>query len=497
MTISDRYFQRLVLGAVAIGIVALLIAGVASAVSVIRNQNYTREVEHSYRVEQALGTYGTLTERLEATRRGTLLRRSDIFYPIYTATTAELPRVFARIAALTSDNDRQRERLVRLQAAVAEHDASVARSMELMRSPNEAMKAMADFGVDTSTHMMRRIRGILNEMDADEARLLQGRRAMQDAGERSLFVVLGLTGVLLLTVAGGSLWAILRYTRDLNQSRRELRRLNGGLESAVAERTTDLQRANEEIQRFAYIVSHDLRSPLVNVMGFTSELEATIAPLAELIARAEAIAPDIVSPEARLAATEDLPEAIGFIRSSTQKMDRLINAILRLSREGRRPIVPVPLNMVDLAGVVRDGVQHRLNELGAEVEIADDLPRIVGDRLAVEQIMSNLIENAIKYLKPGRPGRISVRGRREGVRAVFEVVDNGRGIDPRDHERIFDLFRRSGVQDQPGEGLGLAHVRALAYRVGGVINCQSVLDEGATFRLSLPLELVAEQGIPA
>ena len=69
---------------------------------------------------------------------------------------------------------------------------------------------------------------------------------------------------------------------------------------------------------------------------------------------------------------------------------------------------------------------------------------------------------------------------------VLEVSDNGRGIDPRDHERIFDLFRRSGMQDQPGEGIGLAHVRALAYRLGGLIEVRSELDRGATFRLSLP-----------
>jgi signal transduction histidine kinase len=77
---------------------------------------------------------------------------------------------------------------------------------------------------------------------------------------------------------------------------------------------------------------------------------------------------------------------------------------------------------------------------------------------------------------------------------AIEVADNGRGIDPRDHDRIFDLFRRSGTQDQPGEGIGLAHVRALAYRLGGLIDCRSQLGEGATFTLSLPAQPVATQG---
>ena len=109
-----------------------------------------------------------------------------------------------------------------------------------------------------------------------------------------------------------------------------------GLEGAVRDRTAELTRANAEIQRFAYIVSHDLRSPLVNVMGFTAELEAAAKPLAALLERAEAEAPGIVTEDARAAVRADLPESIGFIRTSTQKMDRLIAAILQLSRQGRR-----------------------------------------------------------------------------------------------------------------------------------------------------------------
>lgn len=189
----------------------------------------------------------------------------------------------------------------------------------------------------------------------------------------------------------------------------------------------------------------------------------------------------------RLAVEEDLPEAIGFIRSSTQKMDRLINAILRLSREGRRTLAPETLDLSALVQSISDTVQHRLHETGTSLTI-ESLPTITSDRVAIEQILSNLIENALKYLQPGRPGEIRVSGRVERGRAVIAVSDNGRGIDPRDHERIFDLFRRSGVQDQPGEGIGLAHVRALAYRLGGVIEVVSELGKGATFRVNLPIE---------
>jgi len=125
------------------------------------------------------------------------------------------------------------------------------------------------------------------------------------------------------------------------------------------------------------------------------------------------------------------------------------------------------------------------------------MPGLTSDRLAIEQIVSNIVENAIKYLQPGRSPRIEISGHREGPRATFAIADNGRGIDPKDHERIFDLFRRSGQQDQPGEGIGLAHTRALAYRLGGTISVESELGKGATFRINLPIHYAGDQGATA
>ncbi|RYD86935.1 MAG: ATP-binding protein, partial [Sphingomonadales bacterium] len=88
---------------------------------------------------------------------------------------------------------------------------------------------------------------------------------------------------------------------------------------------------------------------------------------------------------------------------------------------------------------------------------------------------------------------IRISGSAQHGRALIDVVDNGRGIERRDHERVFDLFRRSGVQDQPGEGIGLAHVRALAYRLGGTISVDSDIGKGATFRINLPLAWSGEK----
>ena len=272
------------------------------------------------------------------------------------------------------------------------------------------------------------------------------------------------------------------------------------LESTVDERTADLREANEEIQRFAYIVSHDLRSPLVNIMGFTSELEELrgdifkrIAALARLQSAAPQ-APDNATDSAEPALegadkqlSQDFTEALGFIKSSIGKMDRLISAILNLTREGRREFKPERIETRDLIEGIVSTVAHQAAEAEAQIRI-EPLPNLVSDRLALEQIFGNLIDNALKYLKSGVPGDIQVRGRTKLGFAIFEITDNGRGVDPKDHQRIFDLFRRAGTQDRPGQGIGLAHVRALVRRLGGTMSVASELHQGSTFTVTLPIQ---------
>ncbi len=155
---------------------------------------------------------------------------------------------------------------------------------------------------------------------------------------------------------------------------------------------------------------------------------------------------------------EDFDEAIGFIQSSIDKMDRLIKAILLLARQGTASSRPSRSTWTALMRSIVDGVAHRALSAGATLSVGP-MPGLVVDRIAAEQVFSNLVDNAVKYLRPGVPGRVVGHGRGRRARAAFRVADNGRGIDPRDHARVFELFRRSGAQDRPGDGIGLAHVR--------------------------------------
>jgi signal transduction histidine kinase len=479
---------RFLIACMALGFVSLIAAGIAAVWANGQIEEHAGWVSHSYQVEVAIADARIRIEQAETARRGYLLTDDHAYETTYQEALTGLGPSLDRLATLTSDNPRQGARIATLRAILAALQHQRDATISLMHGARRDA-ALAAFNAETGARRLAAIRATFGDMRTDEHGLLRQRDAKLHASTTTFYLILTLAGVLLVFVAIASLLTVLRYTRDLATSRDRLSKLNETLEDQVAERTADLSRANEEIQRFAYIVSHDLRSPLVNVMGFTAELEAATGVIAELIDRAEATAPDIVTEEARDAARADLPEAIGFIRTSTQKMDRLINAILKLSREGRRILTPESIDLPGLLDTIGASLQHRIDEEGVELTVARPMPAIVTDRLAMEQILSNLIENAIKYRQPGRIPKIAVRARRDGPRVVLEIEDNGRGIAASDHARIFDLFRRSGNQDRPGEGIGLAHVRALAYRLGGTVTVESEFGHGATFRLTLPPSL--------
>ncbi|MNS98771.1 Phytochrome-like protein cph1 [compost metagenome] len=225
-------------------------------------------------------------------------------------------------------------------------------------------------------------------------------------------------------------------------------------------------------------------------MGYTSELEQVGKIFDHQLTTLAERHPEDIEPEAIRAVREDVPEAVGFIRASTAKMDRLINAILKLSREGRRALTPEVLPMTAVVQSIADSLHHQVVENGGEI-VVRDLPTLESDRLSIEQIFGNLLDNAVKYQQPDRPIRIVVDGElTDDGRVHYRITDNGRGVSARDHERIFELFRRAGKQDQPGEGLGLAFVRNSVRRLGGVMELESELGQGSTFHLKFPTRLI-------
>ena len=313
-------------------------------------------------------------------------------------------------------------------------------------------------------------------------RLTLPRGAVLDAWHAWLRTTLPLAEVALLALVGLTAFAFRQGRREaatlsvLAKAREELAGANAGLEATVARRTAALRETSDEVRRFAYLVSHDLRGPLLNVTGFAGELGAM---------RPALFAAEPLPPAERSRLAIEFDEMLGFIRASTVKMDTLLRHILALSREGQRMLAPEPLDMTALVRGLADAQRFQAEQLGASVTV-HPLPGIVADRLAVEQIFSNLLDNAVKYLDEGRRGVVEVSGNVEGDEAHFTVADNGRGIAEADRERVFELFRRGGARDVPGEGIGLSFVRTLARLLGGQVDLHSTEGVGSTFRVSLP-----------
>ena len=475
------------------GFVALLATNGVSLWTAGVLSEQTAAVEHTREVRRALDrTERGIVDAVTA-QRGYLLTGDTDFVADVEMAAAATAETYQSLRELIRDNPDQ---LARLEATRPLIDERLEITHQIVRDAREGRftQALAVLRSGRGAVLLELIQAEFYEIDQVEQALLAERQrsASRARQANAWFSILGT--VLIVVVAGLAIFQFSRNFSVIAQARAELDAANHDLERRVQARTADLVAANEEVQRFAYIVSHDLRAPLVNVMGYTSELQAAAKAFERQLAAVEEKAPELTQPDALMAVREDVPEAIGFIRTSTEKMDRLINAILKLSREGRRNLAPQALNMTDLIQSIADSVNHQAESLGAEI-IVEPLPEITSDRLMVEQIFGNLIDNATKYLAPDRPGEIVVRGR-ETVdgRVRFEVQDNGRGIAEKDHERIFELFRRSGKQDQPGEGLGLAFVRNSVRRLGGVISVSSSLGHGSTFELNFPKRLSAGDG---
>ena len=249
---------------------------------------------------------------------------------------------------------------------------------------------------------------------------------------------------------------ILSLARDITERKRaeqERERLTG-----------ELRRSNEELLQFAHTVAHDLQSPLRGVSGF-----------AELVQR-----------NARERLSEEDGELLEGIVESAQRMQRLVDSLLRYAQVGNGQIEQARISMDAVLNDAVQSLQLQLEESGAEVVLEENLPTVTGDAIQLVQLTQNLIGNAVKYVRSGVKPEVRVSAAQVNGEFVFSVADNGEGIPAEYQAHIFQPLKRLHGADIPGTGLGLALCDRIVKRHGGRIWVDSEVNVGSTFYFSLP-----------
>lgn len=286
-----------------------------------------------------------------------------------------------------------------------------------------------------------------------------------------IIVIIDLT---LMKDSRGATTGIIVVIRDITEQRRS---------DETRERlSNELINKNKELEQMLRIVSHDLRSPLVNIQGFSNELEISCKQIQEIIGENM---PESLAEELLPILNDDIPEILEYIKLSVSKIDSLLSGLLRISRLGRASL---NIEEIDMNRLIENVIctfefQIKQNKINLTV---DPLPNCIGDESQINQVFSNLISNAIKYRNPNKDAKIHISGYEDDDKAIYFVEDNGIGIYPEHQEKIFDMFYRLDPNSTQGEGLGLNIVKKILERHGGKVWVESELGKGSKFYVELP-----------
>ena len=241
---------------------------------------------------------------------------------------------------------------------------------------------------------------------------------------------------------------------------------------------------NKELENYLYVASHDLRSPLVNIQGFSQRVEKQINDILKIISEIEI---NQVTRERINALTEkSIPKSLDFIFTNVKKMDTLIKGLLQISRTGR---IKMDIREIDMNELIRNTLNshsYELESIDSRIT-AEDMPGCYGDKNLLQQLFSNLLTNAVKYRSEDRTLEVTISGKKQFNTCTYTVRDNGTGISPHNLKKIWDVFYRvnpaSGI---PGEGIGLNIVRRIVEKHQGRIVVESEENRGTAFHITIP-----------
>ena len=273
----------------------------------------------------------------------------------------------------------------------------------------------------------------------------------------------------------GKLRGFSKIAHDMTQQKQweeNIKRFNAELEDRVRKRTTQLETANKELEAFSYSVSHDLRAPLRHIVGYV----------------------DILQSEAAEKLDEDARSHLQTISEAARQMGNLIDALLEFSRMGRTEMRRQRVNLGQLVEDAQRALRPEMQDRQVEWKIGP-LPEIEGDPVMLQQVIVNLVSNALKYTRPRKKAQIEIGSMQSDQKIIFYIRDNGVGFDMTYSDKLFGVFQRlHPAREFEGTGIGLANVRRIIHRHGGRVWAESTPDRGAAFYFSIPISTGAKEG---
>jgi signal transduction histidine kinase len=438
------------------------------------NAQYRERVRWVSHTRDVLGEMNTLFLAItdsETSQRGYQLTGDESYLEPFRAASPRVERSIARLRELIRDSSAdQQGRFEELAAAVNLKMDELNRTIELRQTKGEAA-AMAVMRTGVGQRAMDTIRRVTLSMNLREGRELEQLREAARANELRSSVCFGVGIVSSVALLFWAYRLIVLYAYERKRAEQKAVGLNAELEQRVRERTAELAaanvrltRSNADLERFAYIASHDLQEPLRMVSAYV-----------DLLARRY---------EGKL--DKDADDYIRFAIDGATRMRSLINDLLSYSRTGMQALRIAPTDFEKVLEAALDNLRILREEAGAEI-VHEPLPVVPGDEAGLVLVMQNLLSNAIKFRHPGRPPRVLMTATRHADEWHFVVEDNGVGFEGQYAEKIFELFQRlhsTGVY--PGTGIGLAISKRIIEAHGGRIWAESMEGTGSKFWFSLP-----------
>lgn len=426
--------------------------------SVDQFANSSRRVEHTHFVIKQINQVVSDLKDAESTQRGYLITGDNIFLQTHYNILSQLPSEIATLRGLTYDNPAQRK-------SIDVFEDLIDQKISVLRSGIDALEDRSTFKSDEIAALvggdgrsaMDQLRGQGDLMIMVEEKLLLQRAQQVESKAKStkLWILFG--NLLAIVLLLSAFWLILWEIKHRRIAQRE-----------IEKNAAQLELTNKELESFSYSVSHDLRSPLRAIDGYSRMFEEDFA--------------DRLDDEGR--------RLLAVIRVSSKKMGQLIDDLLAFSRMGRKPVDTAKVDMNAL-----------VDEVWSEVCIVSriemplkktSLPPAWGDRALLRQVLLNLLSNAVKYSSKKMAPVIEMTAKQSEHEVVYSVSDNGVGFDMRFYNKLFGVFQRLHTENEfPGTGVGLAIAQRVIVRHGGRIWAESKPDERTIFNFSLPKEVSA------